>query len=334
MKTSKLLKFTLSIAILTILSGNLFGQENASWIDMTADQNTTDSVVVNATLPYYVEPDEVINNLSGQYDPTTDMTTQGINSTFSWTQEDATGESITFNDPSTADGENSPYQTVTFPGTSVDGIQIGVREVGPGAGGCQGSLQTVNVNVISEPSFTVNDGSKDLEICAGATDNIQIVSIAGDQIDGTSNYKFLVDISKEMEESDGSWTSVGTYPHTDSVINVTTADGSNINVLEGYTFTCANDGTDDRVTEYTFDFSKGLNHHISRKSDYINFNTTGAFGSDDRGKERPSNVDEATEASLYSWYTPSGGSGNTITVTVYPTPNTGNIHYVPNDFDL
>ena len=167
-----------------------------------------------------------------------------------------------------------------------------------------------------------------------------------DGIGGESNYEFLLDIDKRIYEGDGTTEIAEIYTHADTIIQVDTVDGANIVLLRNYPFTCGDDGTDKRITKYRFDFgstvdatlANGVTNHISRKSDYLNLATTGDPSGDDQAKTLPDHTTYGSYTGIdnYTWYFTSGGDADAdmITVTVYPTPETSPIQYVPRDFDL
>lgn len=336
MKKRQLLTLTMGVLILLFMGFSARAQEHAPWNDMTgtATDAIDDSVVVNTTVPYYVEPDPVLNNLNTQYDPGSTNASQGINSTFNWS---STGD-VTFTPP-TGDAD-APYREVTF-GTAANDVPVTVVE--ESANGCgSGTGTTETVDVIAEPGFTV--GSQDFQVCDGGTGNITISSIQADQIANASSYYFLLDIEKQLYESDESTELAASpaYTHADTVIAVSTADGSDIVLLQDYSFSCGTDGGKKVITKYVFDFTNnlggdnmaGLNHHISRKGDFLDLAANAAGD----GKVKPdlsATAYDGTEGypddeTRYTWYGQGAGS---ITVTVYPTPTTGNIYHVPNTFE-
>lgn len=340
MKTRKLLSFLFTVVLVLFVCAS-FAQTNETWLDMTGTGGT-DSVTVNTTLPYYVEPDPILNGISGQYDPGSDNATNNVNSIFNWS---VTG-GASFNDPA-ASGADAPYNTVTFTGTGAVTIEV-FEESSAGCVDPTPSAQTVEV--IPAPSITVDDGTLDLDICEGP-DHVTIASLGADGIGGESNYEFLLDIDKRLYEGDGvteiSDGSSPVYTHIDTIIQVDTVDGSNIVLLRNYPFTCGTDGSGDkRITEYRFDFgstvdatlANGVTNHISRKSDYLNLATTGDPSTDNQAKTLPDHTTYGSYSGIdnYTWYFTSGGDADAdmITVTVYPTPDTEPIQYVPRDFDL
>ena len=141
-------------------------------------------------------------------------------------------------------------------------------------------------------------------------------------------------------DSDGTTQLEVMYNHTDSVIQVGTDATSAIPIMENKTFYAGEydkgdgEGSLDRITEYTLTFT-GFNHHISRKGNFLDLSDNVAgdgktlpdlSASEYDGTDGYADDDEE----LYTWY----GGGETVTVTIYPAPNTGEIHFVPNDFEL
>jgi len=115
-------------------------------------------------------------------------------------------------------------------------------------------------------------------------------------------------------------------------------------LISNYTFKCHSYDGKKRITEYVFDFSTnnggddiaGVNHHISRKGDFLSLADAGTTpptktqpdlsntnydGSDGYPSDGEAN---------YTWFTSDAG---TITVTVYPEPSTGTIYHVPNTYE-
>jgi hypothetical protein len=337
MKIKNLLKGIMTMLAVMLVTAS-FSQENAPWNDMTGQQDDAapDSLVIGMTVPYYVEPDPVLNNLSSQYDPTSANSAQGINSIFNWS---STNGDVDFTAPS--GNADAPYREVTI-NTTGTAIPVTVQEVNEQ--GCSDPTGTTEeVDVIGEPGFTV--GTQDAEVCDGANQSISIESIAGDGIDGESMYYFLLDVEKRVFDSDGS-TELGNspiYTRGDTVVQVKTADATGgVVLIPDYTFTCGTNSSAEKViTKYVFDFTNnlagndmaGLNHHISRKGDFLSLADDGSGG-----KTKPDLSNTAyngndgypDDESRYTWF---GQGAGTITVTVYPTPSTGNIYHVPNTFE-
>ena len=130
------------------------------------------------------------------------------------------------------------------------------------------------------------------------------------------------------------------------MVQVKTADATGgVVLVPSYTFSCGVNGSGKKViTKYVFDFTNnlegndiaGLNHHISRKGDFLSLADAGTTpptktqpdlsntnydGSDGYPSDGEAN---------YTWFTSDAG---TITVTVYPEPSTGTIYHVPNTYE-
>jgi hypothetical protein len=348
MKIKNLLKGIMTM-LAVFIGTAAFAQDNSPWLDMT-ETGGTDSVTVNSTMPYYVKPDPILNSISSQYDPNDSNADNNVSSTFRWNIDAGTAN---LTDPA-ASGADAPYNEIEF--TTEETVSFSVYE--ESAGGCEDPTgRSIDVEVLPEPTFEVDDGDAniDKEICDGAVEDVFIASLGnpsgtGDGISGESNYEFLLDIQKRIVDGSGGVISENGYPtsNADTIVVVDTTEGTDIKLLSNYTFTCGVDNNGDkRVTEYRFDFgstvasgseANGVSNHISRKSDYFSFTTAGSAGTD-REKTLPDHSDYSsgyTNIGNYTWYDTgiSGADENMITVTVYPTPETGEIYHVPNQLDL
>ncbi|MFW5901274.1 MAG: hypothetical protein ACOCUK_01890, partial [bacterium] len=225
---------------------------------------------------------------------------------------------------------------------------IEVREDGPSDVSCTGEWNWLSVQVYAEPDFTFineNDGGiqdtdgsnqtpggSTIELCddgEGITKDILIASIADngipigtdEEFDG-SNFKFRLD--KDVAILDGDDNVVSTKgTSTDSIAEVT-AEFDNGIVLhsEHDLSTLTDDEGENRITRYRFDFgneidengnnNNGITDPVQRKSQYL------------------SNPDANNQD--YD-YVDNSGDDDMLTIITYPAPETGNIHYVPNDFD-
>lgn len=327
MKKRNLLKFLFTAVALFAFTA-AFAQENAPWSEMTGSSadNATDSVVVNMTVPYYVEPDPILNNMApAQYDPSQSNADQNINSTFIWTAP----ADVTIAAPS--GDADAPYREVTVNATGTV-YTIGVQEDNQ----CTGPLTEQDILGIPVPTYSIAS-SASIELCDDGTPQSILVDITAG-LNDWSNFYFLMDTQKELIDTEGNQVQP-VYNYTDTIIEVGTSEGSDIPLVDNKVFTTGSDGTNKRITEYTYTI-KGLNHHISRKGDFLTLKSNAASQLDvstydDGTKEY--NMDE----SLYTWFNNDGSidpdvntTAQQITVTVYPTPATGEIHYVPNDYEL
>ncbi|MFP4655947.1 MAG: hypothetical protein ACLFMM_09845, partial [Methanohalobium sp.] len=240
MKARKLLKILFTMTAVFAFTAT-FAQENAPWQDMdgTSADAETDSVVVGMTIPYYVEPDPVLNSLPDLYDPSQSNGDQGIESTFSW--EETTGNGTVIIDPPSGDND-APYREIIFEDAA--SYTIGVTE--SNAAGCDGDQETQEVLAIEEPSYTINTTS--YEICDGETQSILVDDITAN-FGGWSSFYFMMDIEKTIVDGEN------TYTHNDTIVSVGASEGTDIALFEDKLFTADEDGGEKQVTEYTFTVS-------------------------------------------------------------------------------
>ncbi|MEF8811429.1 MAG: hypothetical protein V5A47_10935 [Bacteroidales bacterium] len=309
MKTNRLLKITLSIAMLFIAVG-LFAQPYQPYAEMTGSSGNgiTDTVTVsnNVTkyLPYYVEPDATLNNMTGDYNPNNDPESQGIYTSFSWTiPTDATAQY-----QPDASNDTVPYVELRFDATG--SMTLSVEETSDG--GCSGTPVTQDIVAVAEPSFevTTDNDNDTLEICDRPGEAIQVASIADNGVQG-GNLKFEVDSVVDNLDVDGNVT--GT-PSPSSTEYIAISEAGNLGGTDVTVFNHDLVTQNGEITRYSFTFN-GINDHISRKSDYL-AQGLGASPGD----------------SEFNYY-PQTSGGNALVYIVYPTPQTGNIYYVPNNFD-
>jgi len=314
MKTRNLLKlFFTGLAV--ILFSNIYAQPYQPFPDMTATQaDGTDSVTVGTEMVYYVEPDATINNLSMQYDTSwtqTEADNNGVYSTFDFFWGTQVG-SIYTPSPS-GDGSdtwNAPYRRIHF--TSEGSGRLDVQEIGPDPANCAGTVRQLDIEVIGQPTFTIGGGTVN-EICASTGAAGVDVTISGITVDTDGSYlEIPVDVTVETDDGSGTY-STEIRSLSDSLISVEDPIGSapSTTLISNY-WMGAQSGN---ITRYTFDFgssadagSNGINDYVSRKSDYFESGPT-YYAAQDAEADR------------------------VLTWIVYPQPETGNIYYVPNDFD-
>jgi len=318
MRKTTIFKIAFSLVLIfAIISIN--AQENAPFTQMTATQAgaiTPDSVTTGAFLPYYVEPDPVINNMTSAYDSNSTNAAQGINSTFNWY---STGN-VTLQAPLGGGGADAPFRYARFGGSGTTGT-IYVEEVSPGS--CTGVQVTNNYEIIAAPDFTVGDGTDSIEMCASAgTYNLTMATMDIDA-NTTNNYvRLRFDYSVDTLDSDAQTILGNVRSANDTIVSIANpgASQTDVNILTGYPISAANG----YITKYTFAFDNtldatnqnGINDYISRKSDFLGLPTKAG-----------------TADSEYTFYAPSASASDVIIWMVYPTPTTGNIYYIPNSFD-
>jgi hypothetical protein len=330
------------MAVAVFITTNVLGQAEP-WATMN-DATTigeNDSVVSGASMMYFVMPDPVLSGgFVTTYDSSATNAAQNILTTFDWTlTSNVTGNAtLTQSEPQTADVK--PYVVVTFGGTGGTGT-IAVAET---QGACADlTPTTITCVVIDAPSFTVGSGytGTAVDLCDGDQQTISITTIADDNIAGVSSYKIMFDVNVETQESDGTH-SRWVRRETDTVLNVNlNASGAGGYDLYNITFTAEGLAGNDSITVYSWDFgtggglslpgnANGINNHISRKSDFFSLD--------------PQNVNDgvttdkviADETSEHTWYAATDGGINGVLYVykVYLVPNTGEIYFIPNNWDL
>lgn len=369
MKTGRLLKITLSIAVLAFMSGNVFGQSTLELSDGTTpgtdlseapgDGSVVDHVTEGYRVPYDVTPDDVLNSsFSEPYVIGTQD--QSFNSGWNWdfntnnTVGDGAANATIYNggyddDNSAEYGYNHPYVEVEWTrsggATAGSGEQayIEVQETSQ-SGSCNGSWNWLSVQVYAAPEFTFTDGSNGgtdqetadasgvIELCdggGGITRDILIANIpdngipiaAGETFEN-GNFKFRLD--KDVAILDGGGGVVSTEGTSiDSIATVSMEFGNGIVLHSGHDLGTLTDGGEAQITRYRFDFgttidgltstNNGITDPVQRKSQYL------------------TNPD-ATDAD-WDYIANTGGNADMLTIITYPAPETGNIHYVPNNFD-
>ena len=361
MKKKNLLKF-LFMALMGIMSVNAFGQAIPTDLAEDTDGSAVDHVTEGYRIPYYVTPDEVLNStFSEPYVIGTEV--QGFNSGWNWSinMENTNGDGSAtgtihnagYDETNSVEyGWDHPYvevewTRVTDPVESGEQAYIEVMETSQ-AGSCTGNWKWLSVQVYAAPEFTFTDGtnggtdqetadaSGEIELCddgTGITRDILIANIPNNGIPNGSgeafengNFKFRLD--KDVNTIDSEGNLVGTTnPQSqdiDDVVSVPLSFGNSV-VLYSSMDLSALDGTGDGkadITRYRFDFGStidgtnqnGITDPVQRKSQYLT---------------NPS----ATDAD-WDYIANTGGNADMLTIITYPAPETGNIHYVPNDFNL
>jgi hypothetical protein len=319
---ARLLKFLFTmVAVLAVTNGFSQIYQPYSQMSDSSGMGITDTVTVSGDsakmLPYYVRPDNVLNDMTGDYVPGTQPSDQGIYSNFSWTYKSVSGNA-TINYENGAAADTVPYVEVEFTTTtSGDPDTLYVEETS--AGGCTGDTVNLPIYIVDEPSFNVTGNGTDsigYEVCAKGPTPIEINSLTDNGVTG-GDLRFRVDSITDQLNPDlssaGELQSTSFYQnvHEDSLgVPNTDIFQHNLGVQNG------------EITQYTFKIY-GMSDHISRKSDYLSL-------SDKTGGTN----------SQYTYYPPTNGPGGTtgdnaskIVYIVYPTPQTGDIYYIPNSFD-
>mgnify|MGYP006294709243 CR=1 FL=1 len=344
---ARLLKllFTM-VAVLTVTAA--FSQTYpGNLINSGAVTTPVDSVTEGQPIPYYVEPDPVLNpgytgtypGGSGSLSQTEEwnwwLGTEGtVGGAFNASQGTAGGDAdqdgpyieATWNDPNA--GVGAPVEDTIF-----------VQENNSNIGSCGGDTSFLRALVFDAPAFTpIDNGDADpttdafIELCGSQQYNINLSSIADNHVT-TGNLKIRLDsitvdnVSASAPQG-GSTGNIRADEDTVVIWAGTPVDGAGgaetgQTLLTNYDIDVKNNA----VTRYRFVFAEdgnsngtltdGISDQISRKSDYL------AVGGSDPADEQQWTYYAATDA----------GAGTTKDIVVYPKPNTGNIYYVPHDFD-
>jgi len=340
---ARLLKITLSFAMLLIAAG-AFAQgpyPAGNQINTGSVANPVDSVTAGQPIPYYVSPDPVLNpSFDGTYEPGNNA--DGLNSSEDWVWSLGTSGvgGSTANQGQDADGnQDGPYIEVTWtdPGMGApvtDSIYVQENNTNVGCGGDSSALEVL---VFAPPEFTpVDNGDGNastdafIELCGSQQYDINLASIADNHVT-TGDLKIRLDsiavdnVSASAPQG-GSTGDIRANEDTVVVWSGTPVDAAggaetNVTLLANYPINVQNND----VTRYRFVFEEdgnsaptntdGISDQISRKSDYI------AVGGSDPADEQQ-----------WTYYGPNGTT-TTRDIVVYPQPNTGDIYYVPNDFD-
>lgn len=327
---ARLLKITLSFAMIFIAAGAFAQQQMDDPYDydmpsFQASGDTEDSLTVNTSIPYFIDPDPVINSLPGTYDTSATNASQGIVTSFDWTANDIGGNSssisLSYSTFPSADTSAVAILTTGGTATSGDADTLEVYEYNPGVG-CPGPVRQVPVRTFAAPSFDVSDNDvvDTIEVCSGSDVTLTLQTVADNGIAKYGTVDFLMDTSvANVSGNDYSNVTTGIDNATDYVLSKPESaalTGGNFDLFTRNLV--AQDGDTDgdpEVTRYTYTF-KGMNDHISRKSDFYHLPDQNSPGATD-----------------FTFYGPSGND-DAVVYVVFPTPQTGDVYYVPNDFDL
>ncbi len=296
MKRELTLKVVWSLAVV-FTANSLFAQIPAVFDPISGNSAVAiDSVTVGTTTPYWVEPDSY-------YHPNF-ASTGALTANFTWTWAVAPAG------PTMSATNN--YVEIAWPAQGL--FNVTVFETAPAAmGGCSSADTNAYVRVIASPTvgFTAdNPGTiigANLNVCESDTrlnDIVQasITTVAGATPQVQLEYTYEV----ETEDAGGTTTqqSINEFLFTagNQVTGINTATYNLMRPAGGYAVIGG------ETTIYTYTIS-GVTDRISRKSDYL-VNPTGA-----NTGWRP--YDTTTE---------------TIVITVNPTPVTGPIYTIPNNW--
>ena len=326
------LKAVLSVATAMLLSVSVFGQYPPapySLYDVNKAAPTNNDTLTfktgGTTMGYYALPDPV-------YHPNY-VTTGALTALFQWNWTVDNGGTITYPVPTFT----ANYAQITYP--AAGNYVVNVVEQAPVAfGGCTGSATVMNVRVIAPPTGTVsiNPGGTWVAITPNISYQIcgaqvaQTVSVAFNEAVAKGLASFAFQITEAKELLDGTGAVIAT-PQAEAVIQdfplASKVKGTNLGSLPSpafiaaspaFTFTFLSDalavmqnaGVDAR-TRYTYRVTRsgdmaqnGFVSNISQKSDFI-----------------------AGTVQYYNF------TNQTVSFIINPTPVTGPIYYVPNNYN-
>ena len=262
---------------------------------------TSTYVVEGATIPVWATPDPYFHP---SYDPST--STETLTDGFTWTWGDVSAV-LTFNQNNAQDN----YVEVTAGGAGTAGTYpITVTENAPAAwGGCSGASTTIDVVVVAAPTATLG-GDATYSLCEG--DAGLPAAVTATISDGWQNYRLVWTLEiktlnpdltdKDFYDTDKTTTPVAlAEEYTTAVPEAVAAAGAHdiTSVAGGFTV------IDASSTVYTYTLTS-INDQASRFGNFI------ALDGD------------ATDPSAFAYL----GIGETVSITVHPTPTTGPIFHI------
>jgi len=309
MKKSNFLKIVMTFAFAMIM----FGASAQMWQDSTVVGDEIDTVTVNTTVPYYVQPDTYFNPGFGSIGDTAT-----VNSTFTWDfSRFADAPTPGWQSNTQAGGDNAGnYIEVTFNATNGVDEFIYVTETSL-TGSCPGTPVSLEVRVIAAPTVTLatdNDGGGilgydrvgGLTFCEGdlrLADGVYATltnGMAGNSPSYDLQYTLDVDT---LNVGTATWGNVAGSSSDFTGVNY--VDGIDVNsyplIKPADPYDCEVIGGTTYATRYVYTIVS-VNDRISRKGDYL-----------------------AGSAQYY----PATGTA-TMTIIVNPAPVTGPIYHISN----
>jgi len=317
MKKTNIFKIVMTLVMAFVVTGAFAQVANSTdYNDANAGTPADESyMTVNTTMPFFAWPDA---NYHTSYDPATDdIRTDG----FTWTWAPATGETWTWTtelDYTQAANDNYVEITANTVGTYV----LNVKEQVPAAwGGCVDPDGTdITLQVIDEPTINVATADN-INACGDQAAASVVLNIVEDVPSSIASYAFTV--QETIEEIDASDNVVNTVQAaidyapakftTGTKLQSSNADFAGAQPNYTFTFTTSElNVSNGNRTRYTYtllnDATHGIVSGISHKSDYLN-------------------------SPAITYYT-AGDTDDEVVFIVNPTPTTGPIYHIPNDFNL
>lgn len=325
MKAKNLLKILFSLVAFLMVS-SAFSQTYPGNLDQ-ATTGDVDSVTADVTVPYYVEPDPVLNpSYTGSYPGGSGSL--NADADWSWWIGTTLGPGGTVNSQGNAGGDpdtDGPYIQMSWNAPSVTNTpeydSLYVSESNDNIA-CNGDTSSLRVLVFAQPGFTPVDADNDLiQICGSQDYPVQLAQILDNGLD-VGDLKIRLDsVAVSNVDPANPQTDQGSLVRAaeDTVAVIPTPLGTGNTDIELFTYYMGLKNNDVTRYRFRFDGDGGISDQISRKSDYL------AVGGSDPADDQTAN---------WTYYPATiNAEGPSIDVVVYPQPNTGNIYYVPSDFD-
>lgn len=318
MKKRNILKISLVMAFAVIAVSKI--QADPPWTQMQQEPSTIDTITDGAVIPYWVEPDAVLNeSFAGAYDTSQTNAAQNLQSVWTWWLNSGAAVGSQVSHQAGGGEGQGPYVDVTWSDNGNDVDTLFVRE--ESSTGCVGDTSLVRVAVVAQPDFTVSDATDDdtVRICEGSESQTITLSSIADNGVGGGTLKFRLDISVDTLNSDQT-VDANVRESFDTVVQIGITSGNDVTLMP-YTIGIIGN----QITQYRFAFDNtldatnqnGMSDKISRKSDFLDLATKD--GSNDQE---------------YTYYTPNAaGDTDMITYIIFPAPDTGPLYYLPNDFN-
>ena len=283
----------------------------------------TTYITEGTTVPMYALPDDYYHP---NYDVATSVETLTDGFTWTWTGTATTGLTVT--QTSTQDN----YVTVAAAVGDAAGspYTLTVTENAPAAyGGCSGAAVNLTINVVTQPSFSINGGDDTYAFCEGDPGlpaNIN-TTIAG----GWQNYRLAwnLTITTLDDASAIEWyytdeTGAGqnaaltyavnhTIDETTDPFEAVAAATATHDIMTVGDFLIIDNGVRDAVTVYTYTLVS-INDQASRFGNFIVLDGV------------------TTDAAAFTYYAAPAAS-DVVIVTVYPAPETGPIYHISNTWN-
>jgi len=281
-----------------------------NWDSIDVEPSTY--VLEGQTIPLFAMPDPYYHP---SYDPTSENYTLTSGFTWNWSVTAGDPADLTFG---TTNGTNDNYVQVTAnDGSAGNTYTVNVLERAPAAlGGCDdGTGQNVDIVVVDTASVTLG-GDATYEGCAGSA--TFPASINATITEGVADYRLAWNLeiatlndasAKEFYYSDE--TGTGQSGTQFYAVDYTEASPQTVAASTDITtvgsFAVINNGTRNAVTVYTYSLLS-INDKASRNGDFI------SLGGD------------ASVPGNFTYF----DYPETITITVYPAPETGPIYHIDN----